>query len=206
MRRKVPSTRGELKKRKRYRRSRRQGRNLLVALALAFLLISLFLEAPDAVRRLTHPIKHEEVIRSAAAEYKVEPALVAAVIRSESNFDEDVESSRGAYGLMQLLPETASFIAGRSGIGGDYREPETNIRMGTWYLGYLQNRYNGDERLVLAAYNSGASQVDEWVSEEGFNVSRDIPFEETREYVNEVLDARDTYVDLYGRNLNRAPR
>jgi soluble lytic murein transglycosylase len=76
---------------------------------------------------------------------------------------------------MQIQPETAGFISERGGIAGDYRGPKTNIRMGTWYLNYLQNRYNGDERLVLAAYNSGEGQVDSWVSEGSFDVYRDIP-------------------------------
>jgi soluble lytic murein transglycosylase len=157
------------------------------------------------VRRITHPLKYEETIRSAAQENGVEPALVAAVILKESRFNPEVESSRGAYGLMQLRPETARFIAERGGITGDYRGPKTNIRMGTWYLGYLQYRYDGDERLVLAAYNSGEGQVDDWISEEGFDVGRHIPFAETRSYVGDVLEARDTYAELYGRNLDRPP-
>ncbi len=176
---------------------------LLVALALVLLAVPLLLEAPDVIQRFTHPLRHEETIQTAAAEYGVEPALVAAVIRTESRFDPKVESSQGAYGLMQIQPETANFISERSGISGDYQGPKTNIRMGTWYLNYLQNRYNKDERLVLAAYNSGEGQVDAWISEEGFDVSRDIPFEETREYIDDVLVARDTYAELYGSDLDR---
>lgn len=176
---------------------------LLVALALVLLALPLLLEAPDTIRRFTHPLRYEETIRDAAAEYGVEPALVAAVIRTESRFDPEVESSQGAYGLMQIQPDTARFISERSGISGDYRGPKTNIRMGTWYLNYLQNRYSGDERLVLAAYNSGEGRVDAWISEEGFEVGSDIPFEETRDYVENVLEARDTYAELYGSDLDR---
>jgi soluble lytic murein transglycosylase len=147
-------------------------------------------------------LEYEETIQTAAAEHDVEPTLVAAVIRTESRFDPEVESSQGAYGLMQLLPETARFVSERGNVRGDYRDPKTNIRMGTWYLGYLQERYKGDERLVLAAYNSGEGQVDAWNSE-GFDASRDIPFAETRDYVEDVLEARDTYIELYGRNLDQ---
>ena len=153
--------------------------------------------------RITYPLKYEETIRTAATQNGVEPALVAAVIRTESGFDSEVKSSQGAYGLMQLQPETARFISERSGIASDYQGPKTNIRMGTWYLGYLQYRYEGDERLVLAAYNSGTGQVDAWISEDGFDVADDIPFEETRDYVEEVSDTRDVYAELYGRNLDR---
>ena len=176
---------------------------MLVVLALVLLVLPLVLEAPDLARRLTHPLEYEGTIRDAAAEHGVEPALVAAVIRTESGFDPDVESSQGAYGLMQIQPETAGFISERGGIAGDYRGPKTNIRMGTWYLNYLQERYEGDERLVLAAYNSGEGQVDSWVSEGGFDVYRDIPFEETRQYVQDVSEARDVYEELYGSDLDR---
>jgi len=178
---------------------------LFVVLALVLLGLPLVLEAPDLARRLTHPLEYEETIRDAAAEHDIEPALVAAVIRTESGFDPDVESSQGAYGLMQIQPETAGFISERGGIAGDYRGPKTNIRMGTWYLGYLQDRYKGDERLALAAYNSGEGQVDGWILEGSFDVTRDIPFEETHEYVEDVLEARKTYAQLYGRELNRNP-
>jgi soluble lytic murein transglycosylase len=176
---------------------------LLVALALVLLALPFLLQVPETVRRVVYPLRYEETIRAAAAEQGVEPTLVAAVIRTESRFDPEVESRHGAYGLMQIRPETARFISERSGITGDYRGPKTNIRMGTWYLGYLQGRYNGDERLVLAAYNSGESQVNGWIAEEDFDVGRDIPFAETRDYVENVLEARDIYAELYGRNLDR---
>jgi soluble lytic murein transglycosylase len=104
---------------------------------------------------------------------------------------------------MQLLPQTARFIQHKTGIKGDYRDPKVNLRLGAWYLGYLQERYRGDERLMLAAYNSGEGTVDAWVSDEGFDIAKDIPYKETREYVDNTLDARQTYQELYGRNLNR---
>ena len=166
-------------------------------------MLPLLLKAPETIRRISHPLRYEETIRAAATENGVEPALVAAVIWTESRFDPEVTSSQGAYGLMQIRPETARFISERGGITGDYRNPRTSIRMGTWYLGYLQGRYEGDERLILAAYNSGEGRVDAWISEEGFDVARDIPFAETRDYVEDVLKARDTYTELYGRNLDR---
>ena len=180
---------------------------------MAFVLLALFalvavpvaLEAPETFRRVTHPLEYEGEIRASAREFGVEPSLVAAVIRTESRFDPEVESPQGAYGLMQLLPETARFIAQRTGIEGDYRDPATNVRIGTRYLSYLQDRYSGDERLVLAAYNSGEGRVDGWLSDEDFDVSRDIPFAETRDYVENVLEARKVYEELYGPNLDRRP-
>jgi soluble lytic murein transglycosylase len=187
----------------RFWRQRRKGSLLLALLLLVLVVLPFVLKAPETVRRITHPLKYEETIQSAAQENGVEPALVAAVILKESRFNPEVESSRGAYGLMQIQPETARFISERSGIGSDYRYPKANIRMGTWYLGYLQDRYHEDERLVLAAYNSGEGQVDAWHTDENFDINHDIPFKETQEYVENVLEARDTYVELYGRDLSR---
>ncbi len=103
---------------------------------------------------------------------------------------------------MQLLPETARFVSKRSVIEGDYRDPKVNRRLGIRYLGYLKRRYSGDERLMLAGYNSGESRVDGWIRE-GLDLDRRIPFQETYDYVENVLEARNTYRELYGRNLDR---
>ena len=161
------------------------------------------LRLPDAVMRTMYPLRYEAVIRQASEENDLDPAFVAGVIYTESRFRPDAESHSGAYGLMQLLPESARFIQRKSGIKGDYRDPEVNIRLGTWFLGYLKDRYNGDERLMLAAYNSGEGNVDAWTSDEGFDIAKDIPFKETREYVDNALEAKQTYQELYGRNLDR---
>jgi soluble lytic murein transglycosylase len=175
----------------------------LLALVALLAALPFILKAPETVRRTIYPLKYEQTIRQASAAHDLEPAFVAAVVYTESRFRPDARSHRGAYGLMQLLPQTARFIQKRSGIEGDWRDPKTNLRIGIWYLGYLDDRYMGDERLVLAAYNSGESRVDAWVSSEGFDVGEDIPFRETRHYVENVLKAQRTYEELYGRNLYR---
>jgi soluble lytic murein transglycosylase len=163
------------------------------------------LRLPDAVMRTVYPLKYTATIREVSEENGLDPAFVAGVIYTESRFRPDAESHREAYGLMQLLPESARFIQRKSGIKGDYRDPEVNIRLGTWFLGYLKERYNGDERLMLAAYNSGEGNVDAWVSGQGFNIAQDIPFKETREYVDNALEAKQTYQELYGKNLQHHP-
>lgn len=174
---------------------------LLVALAV----LPFVLRAPDTVKRVTHPLRYEDLIRSESLKYGLDPSFVAGVVYTESRFKPDVQSHRGAYGLMQLLPQTANFISKRNGIQGDYRDPKTNLKIGIWYLNYLDERYLGDERLMLAAYNSGEGQVDEWASDKSFDVGKDIPFQETRDYVNNVLEAQKTYEELYGRDLDRRP-
>lgn len=175
---------------------------LLVLLASVALLLPFLLKAPETLQKLTHPLKYEPTILEVSERNGLEPALVAAVVYTESRFDPQAESHKEAYGLMQLLPQTAEFISSRSGISGDYRAPRTNLRMGAWYLSYLGGRYDGNERLMLAAYNSGEGQVDSWISNENFDIARDIPFEETRNYVENVLEAREVYTDLYGKDLS----
>jgi soluble lytic murein transglycosylase len=176
---------------------------LAAGIAALLAVLPLIREAPDTVRRTVYPLRYEETIRDVSAEHGLEPTFVAAVVYTESRFRPDAKSHQGAYGLMQLLPETARFIQERSGIEGRYRDPEVNLRMGAWYLNYLDGRYMGDERLVLAAYNSGEGRVDAWISDKGFDVGEDIPFKETHHYVQNVLEAQRTYEELYGRNLYR---
>lgn len=193
-------------KRRKSGRRRFRRRRMVVAVVLgvcALVAVPVALQIPDTVERATHPLEYEETIRRVGEEHGVEPTLIAGVVYAESRFGHESESYQGAYGLMQILPSTADFISERSGIQGDYRDPRTNLRMGAWYLSYLDGRYSGDERLVLAAYNSGEGRVDGWLSDEGFDVRRDIPFAETRQYVDDVLEAREDYENLYGRNLDR---
>lgn len=195
----------EEKKRRRYGRSRRRrGRLILLAacVALAIVAVPAYQAAEENVRKAMYPLRYEETIRDESAARGLEPAFVAGVVRTESRFDPEAKSSQGAYGLMQMLPETAHFVSERSGIKGDYRDPKVNLRLGIWYLAYLDQRYDGNERLMLAAYNSGEGQVDGWIRE-GRNLDQRIPFRETHNYVKNVLKARDTYRELYGKNLKR---
>ena len=162
------------------------------------------LRVPDAVMRTMYPLRYEAAIREASEKNDLEPAFVAAVIYTESRFRPGAESHQEAYGLMQLLPQSARFIQRQSGIEGDYRDPKVNIKLGTWFLGYLNDRYEGDERFMLAAYNSGEGSVDAWTSEEGFDIEKDIPYKETREYVDRALEAQKTYRELYGSDLRES--
>jgi soluble lytic murein transglycosylase len=162
----------------------------------------------EAVREITLPLHHDDIIRQQAAEKGVNPALVAAVIYEESRF-RDQTSHAGARGLMQITPDTADFIARLSGGSGFVQEdlgtPQINIAYGTYYLRYLLDRYDGNEALAVAAYNAGHGNVDRWVRAAGgadeFDVDRDVPFPETRAYVANVLERRDQYRDHYGREL-----
>jgi soluble lytic murein transglycosylase len=156
----------------------------------------------QALQELTLPLRHEDVIRQQAAEKHVDAALIAAVIYSESKFS-DATSSAGARGLMQITPAAAKEIERLSGGTtfklDDLSDPEINIRYGTFLLHELLDRYDGDEAAALAAYNAGPGNADKWGGS-NLNVS-DIPFPETRAYVEEVLDKRQAYREKYAQEL-----
>lgn len=144
---------------------------------------------PGWYLRLRYPLEHEQIVLGHARNYQLEPALLAAVIYEESRFHADARSGQGAVGLMQLLPGTAEGIAERTGGSrfevSDLLDPEINVRYGSWYLRHLIRKY-GDVRTALAAYNGGQGNVD-----------RGVQFEETRQYVEKVLETRDAYARAY---------
>jgi len=191
------------------RRRRQLGRALAFAAVVALGAFALRPLFTSAVHKLTElPLRHADVIRAQASDKRLDPSLVAAVIYAESKFN-DSTSAAGALGLMQLLPSTADFIAQRSGgtrfTTADLATPAINIAYGSWYLRYLLDRYGGDEVLALAAYNGGMGNVDRWVADAGAQGRRlqvsDIPFPETRAYVQRVLDARREYRHTYAGEL-----
>ncbi|HEX5592708.1 MAG TPA: lytic transglycosylase domain-containing protein [Solirubrobacterales bacterium] len=186
--------------RARRRRAAWGGIAVLAGLLLAFLIASGTFD--KAIKELTLPLRHEDVIRQQADEKNVDAALIAAVIYSESKFS-DQTSSAGARGLMQITPEAAQYIEKQSGGTtfklSDLSDPELNIRYGTFLLRELLDRYDGDEAAALAAYNAGPGNADKWG---GADLSvESIPFPETRAYVEEVLEKRDEYRHEYAREL-----
>jgi soluble lytic murein transglycosylase len=189
---------------------RRRGRlGTLIGLAVAVGLIALIAPRLEhAVHELALPLSDAHVIRQQAAEKHLDPALIAAVIYAETKFDPR-PSSAGAQGLMQILPSTAEFLAHLTGGVGfqtaDLAHPAVNIAYGSYYLRYLLNHYENNEMLAIAAYNAGLTNVDEWVAharaEGGQLTAAEIPFPQTREYVQRVLDAQRDYRATYARQL-----
>ena len=162
----------------------------------------------EAVREITLPLRHDDVIRQQARDKSLDPALIAAVIYEESRF-RDQTSSAGARGLMQITPDTADFIAKHSGgirfRQADLATPQINIAYGSYFLRYLLDHYDGNEEPAIAAYNAGLGNVDGWVAEAGgageFESREDIPFPETRAYVANVLERRGEYREHYADDL-----
>ena len=151
---------------------------------------------PAWFERLRYPLRYEQVVRGHARNYRLNPALLAAVIYTESKFDANAKSAAGAIGLMQLLPDTAKGIAIRTGgkrfVVSDLTDPEINVRYGAWYLRHLLDRY-GDERTALAAYNAGQANVDRWRA-----AGLAIQFRETRYYVDKIERLKKIYASAYG--------
>jgi soluble lytic murein transglycosylase len=153
-----------------------------------------------------YPMKYEENIIKYSQRYNINPCLVAAIIRAESNFNEKAVSHRGAYGLMQIMPDTAMWIAQRMELKEfkveNLYDTEINIAMGCWYIDNLNCEFNGNIDLVLAAYNGGPGNVEKWLknseySEDGKTLNN-IPFEETDKYVKKVKTNYNIYLKLYG--------
>jgi soluble lytic murein transglycosylase len=190
-------------RRRKVRRRRLLVGGAAVAAGLAAgLALGLFGKFGDVIQELTLPLRHEDIIRQQAKEKHVDAALIAAVIYSESKF-EDRTSGAGARGLMQITPEAAKDIERHSGGTsfhlGDLSDPEINIRYGTYLLRELLDRYDGDVIAALAAYNAGPANVDRWGGS-GLTVA-EIAFPETRAYVEGVLDKQRAYRDKYAKEL-----
>ena len=161
----------------------------------------------EAAERAQHPLYYADYILSYAEAQELDPALVSAVILCESSFDPNAESRLGARGLMQLMEDTAAWVAHKldeddaSYTFDRLYDPETSIRYGTWYLGYLNRRFDGDATKVVCAYHAGQGNVDSWLQNPQYSsdgVTLDvIPTSDTAAYASRVLKARDVYRKYY---------
>jgi len=150
-----------------------------------------------------HPLEFSETVSKYSEKFGVPEIIVYSVIKTESNFQSNAVSSAGAVGLMQIMPTTCEWIAGKLGENYEFAlmyDPDTNIRYGTYLISFLKLRY-GNWDTVFAAYNAGLGRVDGWLENEeyssGNGVLHTIPFKETREYIEKINDARAVYKRLY---------
>ena len=175
---------------------------LLVVLSLA----GWRLWRSDAVQmRFVYMWPYQNEIVTYARRNKIEPFLVAAVIKNESEFRPGAVSPVGAVGMMQIMPETGEWIAGQMGLA-DYSvdslyNPGINIRMGCWYLSELKFEFRDNLLLLMMAYNAGRGNTHGWMNANGWDYTfgeiRKIPYPESRNYVASVLHDRDEYYRLY---------
>lgn len=177
---------------------------LLMILVLASLSYFIW-QNEDFQRKYLYPYDYQDTINFYADRYEVDRNLVASVILAESKFRQDATSVHGARGLMQIMPETASWIATQieddSFSVDKLYNVNINIKYGTWYLSELQTEFEGNEVLALAAYNAGRGNVYEWMEKYHWDINfkdyTKIPFPETREYVKRVLENKKHYNKLY---------
>lgn len=176
---------------------------LIAAFWIAFSMLFLL---SFAEKRL-YPLYYEREIIAAANEYGIEPALVFAIVNTESGFDAQAVSAKGAAGLMQILPSTGRYIADRRGIGAyDLFEPTVNLDFGCYYWRYLSERFGGlTER--AAAYNAGEGTVQNWLKNAEYSADGErldvIPYSETETYVKKIFESLKRYRKLYGKLLDK---
>lgn len=154
-----------------------------------------------------YPIKYSKYIYEYSSKYNLSPYYVAAIAKTESNFDPKAKSNKDAYGIMQITPETGEWAAEKMGLKDFTAEklydPEYSIRMGCWYLDNLRQEFNNWD-LVSAAYNGGRGNVRSWLSSKDH--SKDgksihyIPFPETDKYVKKIRVNYNIYKWLYSSN------
>lgn len=155
--------------------------------------------------RFVYMWDYQQDIVTYSKKNNVDPFLVAAIIKNESNFKHDAVSKVGAVGLMQIMPETGRWIAEQMGLenyqDSDLYQTRKNIRMGCWYVGELEHEFQHNLVLLMVAYNAGRGQTHEWMQENSwdynFNDIKSIPYPDTREYVAKVMQDRDKYYLLY---------
>ncbi|WP_238191264.1 lytic transglycosylase domain-containing protein [Paenibacillus sp. L3-i20] len=169
-------------------------------------LIAILFFKSDWLASFMYPIHYKDDIRASALTYGLEPHLVAAIIRAESNFKTGRESKKGALGLMQLMPSTAEWVVQKAGFEAvdDYKlrhRADVSIEVGTWYLSSLHKQFDQNVVVAVAAYNAGPGNVRKWLDSGSWNgemdTVKDIPFGETRHYVQRVIYYYNKYRNLY---------
>lgn len=177
---------------------------IALLLGLAALVMTIFVDKAAEKTMPSYPMAYTDLITAYAEAEGLEPAYVASVIMAESSYRSDAVSSANAQGLMQIMPATGEWIAGKfdeSYTEGCLFDPETNIKYGCWYLGFLMRRYDGDMRCSSAAYHSGQGTVDAWLQDAQYSddgrTLKVIPGSNADTYVNRILEYYEEYEKIY---------
>lgn len=177
----------------------------IIGIILVIIILTIFFKPQNWILKKIYKLEYKEYVEKYAKENNIDPLLVFAIIKAESNFNRNIQSKSGAVGLMQLMEATAIEMANEIGeevvIKESLYNPETNIKIGTKYYAYLIKYYEGNEHLALAAYNAGMGNVDKWIEEgtlkkDGSNLEN-IPYKETNNYVRKIIRDYKIYKKLY---------
>lgn len=185
-----------------YRKKQKSKLKYLIFFAVSIIIILLLFEN---VQKVMYPVKYREIVLEYTGKYGLDPYLVFAMIKVESNFKPDAVSPKNARGLMQITDKTGEWAADvlklRDYSLNSLYDPETNIYIGCWYMNSLLKEFWNDTDLALAAYNGGSGNVNQWLRDKSLSASGKtidrIPFKETENYVKKVGDCRTTYKKLY---------
>ncbi len=171
---------------------------------IAMIVLVTLLCTAVAMLYVIYPLRYTHSIRLCSEQMDIDPYLVTALIKAESNFDCDATSSKNAKGVMQLTDETAEFCARKMGIelnDSDVYDPTINITLGCCYLRRTLDIFNQDETLAIAAYNAGEGRVKEWLADKRYSADGEkldnIPYEETKNHVKKIELYRKIYKILY---------
>ena len=181
-------------------------KNIFGVILFAIFLAGMTFYFPTTQKSILYPFRYRDKVEEYSALYRVDKYLAVSVMKVESNFTEGAISKSGAVGLMQIMPETAHWIAYKLDETpptiNELHDCDKNIRYGIWYLSELRGEFFGNDVLALAAYNAGRGNVWHWIEKDGwqknFSDVDKIPYLETRNYVKKVLACREKYFQLYG--------
>lgn len=175
---------------------------LIFVIGISAVVLFVHLSQDKQIAKTFYPVPHAKIIKQASQKYGVDPYLVCAVIKCESNWNKDAKSQAGAVGLMQILPDTAQHIANKGLISPktypyqDLFNPRNNIEYGVAYLAYLQSQLSSRDE-VVAAYNAGPGKVQEWKHGSDDPIHKNITYAETSIYLANVNQTYEIYKHLY---------
>ena len=172
---------------------------------LLIILLAVVVGSRYVVKEKFFPYKYQEYVDMYSKEYNLDPLFVLSVMKTESKFDDNAHSHKNAVGLMQITVETGEWAANEMGYTtfskDDLYDEQYNIRMGCWYLRWLGDMFNNDRDLMVAAYNAGPTNVQNWLKDKNYSSNGKnieyIPFGETKKYVDKVNTYYSVYEYLY---------
>ena len=177
---------------------------ILITILLLYFVLFKVVEIDKVVMKKIYPLKYSEYIEKYAEEYNIDKYLVYAIIKAESNFEEDAKSTSNAVGLMQIMEATAFETANKMDLNiseEDLFNPNLNIKIGLKYFTSLLEKYNNNYNLAIIAYNAGIGNVDKWIQDGIINADgtdiENVPFKETNNYVRKILRDYEIYKKLY---------
>ena len=191
------------RKRKKTKTKRKAAVLLVLILLAAAIAFAVYHNANRSLQKTLYPLKYEKYVATYCRKYNLEESFVFAVIKCESSFQSDAVSSAGAMGLMQIMPDTFTWLKTKTGEDLPQKmlfDPETSIRYGCLLYSMFIEQF-GTEAEAVAAYHAGPNNVKKWLEDENYSKDGktlyDIPFSSTKAYVQNVMKTKDIYEKLY---------